>query len=68
MKDLPCRNWCSNSCYQRDYDTDLQKIHHVYLVSPNETQIQDEIYYNGPVVTYLDLYEDLKEYREGANY
>ncbi|KAJ3650736.1 hypothetical protein Zmor_016818 [Zophobas morio] len=66
MKDLPCRKWCSNSCYQRDYDTDLQKIHHVYLVSPNETQIQDEIYYNGPVVTYLDLYEDLEDYREGV--
>ncbi|XP_050421239.1 cathepsin B-like cysteine proteinase 3 [Adelges cooleyi] len=69
IADTPtCRRNCTNRTYKRSYEADLYRTRRSYKTIPakNESDIMNEIYYNGPVAVIFDGYKDLFRHVAGV--
>lgn len=58
-----CVRSCDNSSIK--YEDDLIRGQSGYILQVNETQIQQEILKNGPVVSTFDVFTDFLHYKSG---
>lgn len=67
--DIPrrmCQSKCTNPIYNVDFMADKHYASRIYSIARDETQIQLEIFRNGPVSGFFTVFEDFLSYKSGV--